>query len=57
MTWRKIRNKQEWKNENGVRIVYNPFFENYQIEKKTFFKSASTLEEAKKIAETHYYFK
>lgn len=57
MKWRKTKNKQEWKNEKGVRIVYNIFFKHYQIEKCTLFAFADTLEEAKKIAETDYRFK
>ena len=54
--WRKTRNKQEWKSNTGVRIVWNVFFQVYQIERRTFFGHAKTLEEAKRVAETDYHF-
>jgi len=56
MKWRKTRNKQEWKSNTGVRIVWNVFFQIYQIERGTFFGYAKTLEEAKRVVETDYHF-
>lgn len=56
MKWRKTRNKQEWKSNTGVRIVWNVFFQIYQIERGTFFGYAKTLEEAKRVVETDCHF-
>ena len=57
MKFRKVKGKQTWIGENKeTSITYNPIFEDYQVNKRTFFAFAKTLEEAKKIANTDYRF-
>lgn len=58
MKFRKVRGKQTWIGENKeTSITYDTVFEKYQVNKKTFFASATTLEEAKHIANTDFRFR
>ena len=52
IAFRKVKNEQIWKAANGTTIRYNPFFELFDVNRGTFFASAKTLQEAKKIAST-----
>lgn len=53
MKFRKVKGNQTWIGENKKTfITYDPIFEKYHVNKKTFFAFATTLEEAKHIANT-----
>lgn len=54
--FRKVKNERTWKAANGTTIQYNIFFEQYVVNRGTFFESASTLAQAKEIANTDYRF-
>ena len=56
LKFRKVRNEKRWIAQNGTTIQWNVFFNHYQINKKTMFAFADTLEEAKKIAKNDFRF-
>ena len=51
MKWRKMPNRLEWKSSTGVRIVWNPWFKIFQIDKGYTYAHAKSLKDAKEIAE------
>ena len=52
LKFKKVKNQDIWEAPNGTDIIYDPIFNEYSIERNSFFAFAKTLRAAKRIANT-----